>query len=87
MGDSAFFEGRRFRRLDRALTREMYEVARGPLVERIMDVFECSEGEARNWFYDSAFGLDGDTPYNYCKDGKFREVEDLLGRIEHGIFC
>ncbi len=52
----------------------------------IMDVFQTKEA-TREWLKTSNPGTAGESPLNYS-DTEFgaREVEHLIGRIEHGIF-
>lgn len=51
-----------------------------------MEVFE-SEEAARGWLKTANPGTAGESPLSYA-DTEFgaREVEDLLGRIDHGVF-
>ncbi len=51
-----------------------------------MEVFE-SEAAVRSWLKAANPGTAGEAPLSYA-DTEFgaREVEDLLGRIDHGIF-
>ena len=75
----------RFNELDRFLTQEMHRLAGGSLVSRMNNVLG-SEDRARNWFYSSIVSLGSKRPYDYCKAGDVTEVENLLGRIEYGVF-
>jgi len=51
-----------------------------------IDVFE-SEDAARAWLKAPQVGLGGEVPLNYAHtEVGAREVEDLLGRIEHGVY-
>ena len=56
------------------------------LMGKAMDVLE-TETKARQWLNSPQYGLGGATPldYAYTEVGA-REVENLLGRIEHGVF-
>ncbi len=74
----------KFKELDLFLTEEMQKVAGKDLVKKMISVWESKE-IARNWFYNNAIALGGKRPYDYCKEGKTKEVEDLLGRIEYGV--
>ena len=51
-----------------------------------MGVFECEEA-SRSWLKTENPGTAGEAPLSYA-DTEFgaREVENLLGRIDHGIF-
>lgn len=46
-----------------------------------------SESSARAWLTNPQFGLGGAVPLRYAEtEIGAREVEDLLGRIEHGVY-
>ena len=54
--------------------------------QRSLDVLEDLE-KARHWFSTPKRALGNKTPLEYCDTGPGAEaVEDLLGRIEHGVF-
>ncbi len=56
------------------------------LYEKALDVFEDAE-LARQWFKMPAEALGGKTPLQYADtEPGVQEVEDLLGRIEYGVF-
>ena len=56
------------------------------LMGRAVQVFE-SEENARRWLNSPQFGLGGEAPLDYAQtEVGAREVEDLLGRIEHGVY-
>ena len=56
------------------------------LMGRAAEVFE-SEEAARGWLKSPQHGLGGATPLDYARtEVGAREVEDLLGRIEHGVY-
>tara|TARA_Y100000310_G_scaffold345695_1_gene468433 strand:+ start:15700 stop:15960 length:261 start_codon:yes stop_codon:yes gene_type:complete len=74
-----------FKELDLFLTQEMHRLAGDDLVERMTNVLE-NEENARDWFYSPIKSLDDKRPYDYCKDGKISEVENVLNRIEHGVY-
>jgi putative toxin-antitoxin system antitoxin component (TIGR02293 family) len=45
------------------------------------------ENEARQWLHSPQFGLGGAVPLDYAKtEIGAREVENLLGRIEYGVY-
>ncbi len=52
-----------------------------------MKVFETEEA-TREWLKTANPGTDGEAPLSYA-DTEFgaREVENLIGRIEHGVFA
>ena len=56
------------------------------LVGKAIDVME-GEKNARDWLTSPQHGLGGATPLDYADtEVGAREVENLLGRIEHGVF-
>jgi putative toxin-antitoxin system antitoxin component (TIGR02293 family) len=58
----------------------------GLLFERARDVLESDES-ARRWMRTPNRALGGKTPLQYADtEPGAREVEDVLGRIEHGVF-
>jgi len=75
------------RRRDRFKQDESERLLRlGAVVQHAQDVFEGKEA-ARNWLTRPKRALGGLTPLRCC-DSEFgaREVEALLGRLEHGVF-
>lgn len=57
------------------------------LAGRAIDVFESEEG-ARRWLNSPQVGLGGEVPLDYAQtEMGAREVEDLLGRIEYGVYA
>jgi len=56
------------------------------LYDKAVDVFE-NPNLARKWFIEPARALGGKTPLEYADtEPGAQEVDDLLGRIEHGVF-
>ncbi len=56
------------------------------LMGRAVQVLE-SEENARRWLTSAQFGLGGAVPLDYAEtEVGAREVEDLLGRIEYGVY-
>ncbi len=56
------------------------------LYQRALEVFEDA-GAVKTWFVSPALALDGATPLDYADtELGAREVENVLGRIEHGVF-
>jgi putative toxin-antitoxin system antitoxin component (TIGR02293 family) len=56
------------------------------LMGKAVDVLE-SEENARHWLTAPQFGLGGAVPLDYARtEVGAREVEDLLGRIEYGVY-
>lgn len=71
-------------RLDQAESDRVLRFAR--LMGRAVEVME-SEANARQWLASPQFGLNGAVPLEYAEtEIGAREVEDLLGRIEHGVY-
>ncbi len=57
------------------------------LFEKALGVFKSAE-LARKWLKEDAYGLGDIPPLEYAAtEIGAREVEDLLGRIEYGVFC
>ncbi len=55
-------------------------------MKQAIDVFG-SEEKARKWFETPLPALGGKRPFEYADtEPEAREVEDVLGRIAHGIF-
>jgi putative toxin-antitoxin system antitoxin component (TIGR02293 family) len=53
---------------------------------KAVEVLE-SEENARQWLTSPQFGLGGEVPLEYAgTEVGAREVEDLLGRIEYGVY-
>jgi len=62
----------------------LYRIQR--LLRKAVDVFGDLE-MARKWLKDKAYGLGDVSPLEFAKtEIGAREVENLLGRLEHGIF-
>jgi len=71
-------------RLDQAESDRVVRFAR--LMGRAVEVME-SEDNARRWLASPQFGLGGAVPLQYAEtEVGAREVEDLLGRIEYGVY-
>ena len=71
-------------RLDQAESDRVLRFAR--LMGRAVEVLE-SEENARRWLTSPQFGLGGAVPLEYAEtEVGAREVEDLLGRIEYGVY-
>lgn len=71
-------------RLDMAESDRVVRFAR--LLEKATQVFE-SEENARRWLGSPQVGLGGEEPLEYAEtEVGAREVEDLLGRIEYGVY-
>jgi putative toxin-antitoxin system antitoxin component (TIGR02293 family) len=71
-------------KLDPAESDRVVRFAR--LMGRAIDVLD-SESNARRWLTSPQFGLGGAVPLEYAEtEVGAREVEDLLGRIDHGVY-
>ena len=52
-----------------------------------VDFFDGEQAAARDWLASPARALSGQTPLNFAEtEMGAREVEDLLGRLEHGVY-
>ena len=52
-----------------------------------LDLFEGNAGAARQWLESPALGLGGEAPFRMSQtEPGAREVEALIGRLEHGVF-
>ena len=72
-GKFSFVESERLYRIQRLFT-------------KALEVFEDVD-LARKWLKEDAYGLGDKSPLEYAAtEIGAREVEDLLGRIEHGVF-
>lgn len=71
-------------RLDQAESDRVVRFAK--LMGKAIEVME-SEEDARQWLTSPQFGLGGAVPLEYAEtEVGAREVENLLGRIEHGVY-
>ena len=59
----------------------------GLVAERAQRMFEGDAAEAGRWLVTPREAFEGRTPLDYCCTGLgAREVEDLIGRLENGVF-
>ena len=56
-----------------------------PLYLRALEVFGL-EDSVKHWFSTPLIALGGKSPNEFVDQGKEQEVENLLNRIEYGIF-
>jgi putative toxin-antitoxin system antitoxin component (TIGR02293 family) len=71
-------------RLDQAESDRVVRFAK--LMGKAVEVME-SEENARQWLNSPQFGLGGAVPLEYAEtEVGAREVENLLGRIEYGVY-
>lgn len=55
--------------------------------DKAVSLFEGDTGAAVRWFTAARPALGGETPLAYCRtEIGAREVENLIGRLEHGVF-
>ena len=55
---------------------------------KTVDFFEGDEAAARSWLASAAPALDGQTPMDFAEtEIGAREVEDLIGRLEYGVYA
>ena len=64
---------------------EICLVAGKKLTDRMLEVFG-SEDRVVKWFYLEHKSLEDQSPYDCCAEGKIKEVEDELWRIEYGVY-
>lgn len=57
------------------------------IFEKAMELFEGDADGARHWLTTPSKELDGQSPLDFSRtEIGAREVEDLIGRLEHGVF-
>jgi putative toxin-antitoxin system antitoxin component (TIGR02293 family) len=57
------------------------------LFEKAVELFEGDTVAALNWMSSPKAALNSETPLDYSRtEVGAREVEDLIGRLEHGVF-
>ncbi len=57
------------------------------LLEKALALFDWESSEARQWLREPKQALAGQSPLDYARtEIGAREVENLLGRLEHGVF-
>jgi putative toxin-antitoxin system antitoxin component (TIGR02293 family) len=57
------------------------------IFERALELFEGDANAARRWLVTPRGALDGQAPLDYARSEiGAREVEDLIGRLEDGVF-
>lgn len=57
------------------------------LFDDVMELFEGNAESAAHWFHTPKKALGGATPIEYADtEPGVREIQDLIGRLEHGIF-
>jgi putative toxin-antitoxin system antitoxin component (TIGR02293 family) len=84
MSRATFHRRKATGKLDQAESDRVVRFAR--LMGKAVEVME-SEEHARQWLASPQFGLGGAVPLDYAEtETGAREVEDLLGRIEYGVY-
>lgn len=84
MSKSTFDRRRTGKRLEPGESDRVVRFAR--LMGRAVEVF-ASETSAREWLKSPQLGLGGEVPLDFAQtEVGAREVEDLLGRIEQGVY-
>jgi putative toxin-antitoxin system antitoxin component (TIGR02293 family) len=59
----------------------------GMVFEKAVELFDGDVASAVQWLTTSKKALGGETPLRYSRtDPGAREVENLIGRVEHGVF-
>lgn len=62
----------------------MYRLA--TLIKQATDLFAGNESKAQNWLKTKVFGLNNKRPIDMvATSADFKVVEDLIGRVKHGI--
>lgn len=79
---------RRRKKADKLSSEESDRVVRISRVFALaIELFEGDTEAARRWFLASNRALNGETPLQFVKtEIGAREVENLIGRLEHGVF-
>ncbi len=58
------------------------------LFDRALELFEGDADAARRWLATPIKALAGETPWDFARtEIGAREVEDVIGRLEHGVFA
>lgn len=84
ISDRTLARRREQRRLEPDESDRLVRVSR--VFGRALDLFEGNTASARGWLTRKQPGLGGATPLDISRtDVGAREVEDLIGRVEHGI--
>lgn len=73
------------RRLDAGRSDRLLRFAR--LFRLAVELHDGDEEAARDWLSKPARALDGEVPLDYADtEAGAREVENLIGRLEHGVY-
>ncbi len=72
-------------RLDPAASERLARLA--TVIDRALRLFDGDTAAAANWLLTPRRVLDNSAPLAYCRtELGAREVENLIGRLEHGVF-
>ncbi len=72
------------KRLNSKESDRIYRVAR--VYRTVLQLFEGDKEAARRWLHEPAKALSGDTPLHHLNtEAGADEVQDLVGRLEHGV--
>jgi putative toxin-antitoxin system antitoxin component (TIGR02293 family) len=57
------------------------------IYDATLDLFNGDKADAREWLFSPVRGLNNSRPIDYARtDFGAREVRNLIGRLEHGVF-
>lgn len=56
------------------------------IAKKVLDLFEGDEDLARYWAAKPNLALGGLTPDEFIQTEDEQALEDLIGRLEHGVF-
>lgn len=58
------------------------------ILKAVIDLFEGDQGRARAWMINPSIGLNGKAPIEMLRSAtEVSVVEDLIGRMEHGVIA
>ncbi|MBS3091181.1 DUF2384 domain-containing protein [Candidatus Pacearchaeota archaeon] len=61
------------------------KVAGKELLNRAIE-FLGDKDECERWFNSPVLGLGNETPYEFCIKGRQKDISDLIGRLEYGVY-
>jgi uncharacterized protein (DUF2384 family) len=65
---------------------EILKVAGEDLIKKAVELLG-DKTSCERWFNSKVRGLGDKTPYEFCHQGKIKDVSNLIGRLEHGVYC
>ncbi len=84
LSSATFTRRRNEKRLSLKESDRLYRVAR--VYHAVLQLFEGDKEAARHWLNEPAKLLRGDTPLHHLStEAEADEVQDLIGRLEHGV--